>query len=40
MEYVLDSELATAPGRAQLTDLVALPPAYVTAYQVDPTRDQ
>ncbi|MEY9968480.1 acetyl esterase [Streptacidiphilus sp. MAP12-16] len=35
-----DVPLYAAPGRAQLTDLVALPPAYVTAYQVDPTRDE
>ncbi|MET7458196.1 alpha/beta hydrolase [Streptomyces sp. NPDC005574] len=32
--------LYAAPGRAQVADVAALPPAYVTAYQVDPTRDE
>ncbi|QIY68776.1 alpha/beta hydrolase [Streptomyces sp. RLB1-33] len=35
-----DVPLYAAPGRAQLGDLAALPPAYVTAYQIDPTRDE
>jgi acetyl esterase len=35
-----DVPLYAAPGRAQLGDVAALPPAYVTAYQVDPTRDE
>ncbi len=29
-----------APARATVEDLSGLPPAYVTAYQVDPTRDE
>jgi acetyl esterase len=29
-----------APARAELKDLVGLPPAWVAAYQVDPTRDE
>ncbi len=29
-----------APARATVEDLAGLPPAYVTAYQIDPTRDE
>jgi acetyl esterase len=29
-----------APARATAEDLAGLPPAFVTAYQVDPTRDE
>ena len=29
-----------APARATVEDLSGLPPAYVTAYQIDPTRDE
>lgn len=29
-----------APARAAVTDLAGLPPAFVTAYQIDPTRDE
>jgi acetyl esterase len=29
-----------APARASVEDLAGLPPAYVTAYQIDPTRDE
>jgi acetyl esterase len=29
-----------APARAAVEDLSGLPPAYVTAYQIDPTRDE
>ncbi|WP_198166705.1 alpha/beta hydrolase [Mycobacterium sherrisii] len=29
-----------APGRAAVAELVGLPPTYLTAYEVDPTRDE
>jgi acetyl esterase len=29
-----------APARAAVEDLSGLPPAFVTAYQIDPTRDE
>jgi acetyl esterase len=32
--------LYAAPARAAVEDLAGLPPAFVTAYQVDPTRDE
>ncbi|BBX65641.1 esterase [Mycobacterium saskatchewanense] len=32
--------LYAAPARATVDDLAGLPPAFVTAYQVDPTRDE
>ncbi|MFD9733033.1 alpha/beta hydrolase [Umezawaea sp. NPDC059074] len=35
-----DVPLYAAPARAAVEDLVGLPPAFVTSYQVDPTRDE
>ncbi|MFK0282292.1 alpha/beta hydrolase [Streptomyces sp. NPDC090499] len=35
-----DVPLYAAPARAELNDLVGLPPAWVAAYQIDPTRDE
>lgn len=35
-----DVPLYAAPARAKVEDLQGLPPAVVTAYQVDPTRDE
>jgi acetyl esterase/lipase len=35
-----DVPLYAAPGRATVEDVADLPPAFVTAYQVDPTRDK
>jgi acetyl esterase len=35
-----DVPIYAAPARATVEDLVGLPPAYVIAYQVDPTRDE
>jgi acetyl esterase/lipase len=35
-----DVPIYAAPGRAMVNDLSGLPPAFVTAYQVDPTRDE
>jgi acetyl esterase len=35
-----DVPLYAAPARAELKDLAGLPPAWVAAYQVDPTRDE
>ncbi|MEE6179344.1 alpha/beta hydrolase [Mycobacterium sp. 050134] len=36
----VDVPIYAAPARAEVRDLVGLPPAFVTAYQVDPTRDE
>jgi acetyl esterase len=35
-----DVPLYAAPGRATIDDVADLPPAFVTSYQVDPTRDE
>jgi acetyl esterase/lipase len=35
-----DVPLYAAPGRASIDDVADLPPAFVTSYQVDPTRDE
>ncbi|ORJ59686.1 alpha/beta hydrolase [Mycobacterium simiae] len=35
-----DVPIYAAPARATVENLTGLPPAYVTAYQVDPTRDE
>jgi acetyl esterase len=35
-----DVPVHAAPARAEAGDLIGLPPAYITAYQVDPTRDE
>jgi acetyl esterase len=35
-----DVPIYAAPARATVEELSGLPPAYVTAYQVDPTRDE
>ena len=35
-----DVPIYAAPARATVEDLPGLPPAYVTAYQIDPTRDE
>lgn len=35
-----DVPLYAAPARATAADLSGLPPAFVTAYQIDPTRDE
>ncbi len=35
-----DVPLYAAPGRATVDDVADLPPAFVTSYQVDPTRDE
>ncbi|MCI2424098.1 alpha/beta hydrolase [Saccharopolyspora sp. K220] len=35
-----DVPLYAAPGRATADDAAGLPPAFVTSYQVDPTRDE
>lgn len=35
-----DVPIYAAPGRAKVDDLSALPPAFITTYQVDPTRDE
>lgn len=35
-----DVPVYAAPARATLDDLSGLPPAFVTAYQIDPTRDE
>lgn len=35
-----DVPIDAAPARATVEDLSGLPPAFVTAYQVDPTRDE
>jgi acetyl esterase len=35
-----DVPLYAAPGRAAIDDVADLPPAFVTSYQVDPTRDE
>jgi acetyl esterase len=35
-----DVPLYAAPGRAELSDLAGLPPAWVSAYQIDPMRDE
>lgn len=35
-----DVPIYAAPGRAAVDDLVGLPPAFVVAYQIDPTRDE
>jgi acetyl esterase len=35
-----DVPLYAAPGRATIDDVAYLPPAFVTSYQVDPTRDE
>lgn len=35
-----DVPIYAAPARATVEDLSGLPPAYVTAYQIDPTRDE
>ena len=36
----IDVPIYAAPGRAEVEDLSGLPPAYVAAYQIDPTRDE
>jgi acetyl esterase/lipase len=36
----VDVPIHAAPARATVEDLKGLPPAYVAAYQVDPTRDE
>lgn len=36
----IDVPIYAAPARATVQDLFGLPPAYVTAYQIDPTRDE
>jgi acetyl esterase len=36
----VDVPIYAAPARATVEDLSGLPPAFVTAYQVDPTRDE
>jgi acetyl esterase len=33
-------QIYAAPARATVEELSGLPPAYVTAYQIDPTRDE
>ena len=35
-----DVPIYAAPARATVEDLAGLPPALVTAYQIDPTRDE
>ena len=35
-----DVPIYAAPARATVTDLFGLPPAFVMAYQIDPTRDE
>jgi acetyl esterase/lipase len=35
-----DVPIYAAPARATVEDLAGLPPAFVTAYQIDPTRDE
>lgn len=35
-----DVPIHAAPARATVADLSGLPPAFVTAYQIDPTRDE
>ncbi|WP_077101641.1 alpha/beta hydrolase [Mycobacterium terramassiliense] len=36
----VDVPIYAAPARAAVADLAGLPPAFVTAYQIDPTRDE
>lgn len=35
-----DVPLYAAPARATVAELTGLPPAFITAYQIDPTRDE